>query len=372
MRTETITYRSSVDGTSPLYMDVAYDDTKSNLPIVVVMHGYRGSRGDLSGTLQRLAEQGLFAAAPDMRGYGDSDGRRDSGGVEVMDIYDAITCVKESFGNRVDGRNLNIMGYSGGGGNVFSCVVRFPDLFRCAVSFFGVSDYGYWYEHTENPEVREQLEVDIGGNPQDVPDRYMARNSLLGAVNNPYTAFYLFWDEEESLCPPHFNREYYRRAQELGYTNVYPYESHPGDPRRWRHGYPEDVPDLIAAEEYFLPGILAGRYPPPEMVPRGRLVVLGYVRTRNFSIWLGDGGNAVVECRYLWTDRERRFFFRRLSSDPEVRGRLWLSLEGMSFPVQVYRNDALVEELSEGEEYTYGRFQLDDRFRFVSVEGAEA
>ncbi|HID09691.1 MAG TPA: hypothetical protein EYP17_00115, partial [Candidatus Latescibacteria bacterium] len=68
MRTETITYRSSVDDTSPLYMDVAYDDTKSNLPIVVVMHGYRGGRGDLSGTLQRLAEQGLFAAAPDMRG----------------------------------------------------------------------------------------------------------------------------------------------------------------------------------------------------------------------------------------------------------------------------------------------------------------
>ncbi|HIE04726.1 MAG TPA: alpha/beta fold hydrolase [Candidatus Latescibacteria bacterium] len=365
MRTETITYRSSVDDSGPLYVDVVYDDTKSNLPIVVVMHGYRGGRKDLSSTLERLAEQGLFAAAPDMRGYGDSKGRRDSGGVEVMDIYDAISYIRGSFGNRVDGRNVNIIGYSGGGGNVFSCVVRFPDLFRCAVSFFGISDYGYWYEHTGDPDVRRQLEEDVGGSPQDVPDKYMARNSLLGAVNNPYTAFYLFWDEEETLCPPYFDREYHRRAQEVGYTNVYPYESHPGDPKRWLHGYPHDVPDLIAAEEYFLPGILSGRYPLPEMVPRGKLVVLGYLKAKDFSVWLGNGDDAVAECRYLWTENERRFFFKRLSSDPDVRGELWISLEGMNFPVKVYRNDALVEELSEGEEYTYGRFQLDDRFRFV-------
>ena len=115
MRTETITYSSSVDGTSPLYVDVAYDDTKSNLPVLVVMHGYGGDRTDVSRTIQRLAQEGLFAVAPDMRGHGDSAGKRDSGGVEIMDIYDAIECIRRSFGNRIDPRNINIAGYSGGG-----------------------------------------------------------------------------------------------------------------------------------------------------------------------------------------------------------------------------------------------------------------
>ena len=205
MRKEKILYSSSLDGTSPLYVDVAYDDARSELPIIVVMHGFRGDRSDVGEILERLAQKGLFAAAPDMRGHGDSAGKRDSGGVELMDIYDAVTCLRESFGNRIDPENVNIVGYSGGGGNVFSCVTKFPDLFRSANAFFGVSDYAYWFEHV--PQYALQLSEDIGGAPVDVPDRYMARNSLLGVGNNPYTAIQLFHDEEEQSCPPYFNRE---------------------------------------------------------------------------------------------------------------------------------------------------------------------
>lgn len=359
MRTETITYSSSVDGTSPLYVDVAYDDTKSNLPVLVVMHGYGGDRTRVFRTIQRWAQEGLFAVAPDMRGHGDSAGKRDSGGVEIMDIYDAIECIRRSFGNRIDPKNINIVGYSGGGGNVFSCVTKFPNLFRSANAFFGISDYAYWY-HTV-PDYAPQIAADVAGSPEEVPDQYAARNSLMGVVNNPYTTLQLFWDEEEEICPPYFNIEYRKAARALGYSNVIDHESRIGDPLRWIHAYPEDHPDLIQAEERFIPGIISGIYPEPGLQKQARMVVLGYIKTKMFTIWLGDGQNAVVECSYALDSTRRRFFMRRRTSDPSVRATLAVSLKGMRFPIKVYRNDAYVKEITEGERFTYERLHLDDR-----------
>jgi pimeloyl-ACP methyl ester carboxylesterase len=360
MRKEKILYSSSVDGTSPLYVDVVYDDAKSELPIIVVMHGFRGDRSDVGEILERLAQKGLFAAAPDMRGHGESAGKRDSGGVELMDICDAVTCLRESFGNRIDPENVNIVGYSGGGGNVFSCVTKLPDLFRSANAFFGVSDYAYWSEHA--PQYAPQLSEDIGGAPTEVPDCYMARNSLLGVGNNPYTAMQLFHDEEEQSCPPHFNREYKRIADALGYDNVTLHESQVGDGLRWTHGYPKKGSDTVQAEDFFVPGILDAAYPKPVLRDKENWMVLGYLKTDRFTIWLGDGQNAVAECRYLWSDRERKFTFRLRTSDASVRGKLTISLAGMTFPVQVMRNGTLVEEIAAGDFYTYPSFQLSDWF----------
>lgn len=360
MKKEKITYSSSVDGTSPLYADVAYDDAKSVLPIMVVMHGYAGDRSIMAETLERLAEKGLFATAPDMRGHGDSAGKRDSGGVEIMDIYDAIACVQNSFGNWIDPVNVNIVGYSGGGGNVFSCVTKFPDFFRSANAFFGISDYAHWYKHL--PQYVPQLAADIGGSPDDVPDRFMARNSLLGVVNNPYTAIQLFHDEEEQSCPPYFNTEYKRIADALRYDNVILHESRVGDERRWIHGYPRKGSDVIKAEDFFVPGILAGTYPKPVLREKGKLVIAGYLKTRLFTIWLGDGQNTVAECNHIFSEQERKFAFRMLTSDASVRGTLTVSLAGMSFPVEVWRNGVLVEEIVSGDSYTYTHFQLSDWF----------
>ena len=134
-------YRSSVDGTGPLLVDVCFQPSPKKLPLIVVMHGYGGGRDPVRPDIVRLAQRGLFAIAPDMRGRGRSAGQWDSGGLDVMDIYDAVQFGLREFAGQIDASNLNVMGYSGGGGNTFSCVVRFPDLFRVAASFFGVPDY---------------------------------------------------------------------------------------------------------------------------------------------------------------------------------------------------------------------------------------
>jgi len=153
-----ITYPSSVsaDGNGPLDLkaELNFDNQKLHAPIVVVMHGYSPITNfpDVRTQAQRLCNAGFFAISVALRGRDGSDGIRDSGGVEIYDIYDAVEYIKHDpmFGQLVDPNNVHITGYSGGGGNVMSALTKFPDYFRLGSGFFGMSDYGYdqvygWY-----------------------------------------------------------------------------------------------------------------------------------------------------------------------------------------------------------------------------------
>ena len=155
------------------------------------MHGfgepvYRHGGRRVRGAVGYYAKKGLFAIGVDLRGREESDGQRDNGGLEVMDIYDAVQAVLKKYPNEADPDAVNIIGWSGGGGNTFSAVTRIPDLFSNAGAFYGITDYGYW----ANTAFKGALEADIGGTPVDVPNRYAARNSLLGVANNAYTNFH--------------------------------------------------------------------------------------------------------------------------------------------------------------------------------------
>src|SRR6059058_6416292 len=94
---EDFSYHSSRDGVGPLWATAVYDPMGAELPVVVVMHGYQGEGADTLETCERLARKGCLALAVDMRGRGESAGRRDSGGVEILDIYDAIVEAARRF-----------------------------------------------------------------------------------------------------------------------------------------------------------------------------------------------------------------------------------------------------------------------------------
>lgn len=324
IREEHLTYRSTVDNTYPLYAIAVYDNTRDHLPLIVLLGSYMGNGEMLIPELRHMAEAGLFALAPCMRGRNESAGRRDSGGVEIMDIYDAIQTALISYTSRIDANNINIWGRSGGGGNVYLCVTRFPDLFRCAVALYGISDYGYdrhlgWYYAGASPQHRTQLEKDIG-HPDRVSERYMARCSLLGAGNNNQTAVHLFCDAEEEICPLYFHSEYLARAVAHGCQNIQLHLSGPGDAVRWTHdrrGY-----TLADSEARYLPAILDGTTPQSEMPSEGSLTVLGFLKSRRFSIWLGDGQNAVANVRYSLAADRKHFVFSLRTPDSRVRGQL--------------------------------------------------
>jgi alpha/beta superfamily hydrolase len=319
-----LVYRSSVSHLDPLKAWMAYRPDGRRKPVVVAMHGYgdpvlrHGGRRML-GTTRSYAERGLFALAVDLRGREESAGQRDDGGLEVMDIYDAVQAAVAQYPGEADPTCVNLIGWSGGGGNTFSAVTRTPDLFSNAAAFFGITDYGYWADTS----FKGLIQPNVGGETRQVPDRYLARNSLLGVGNNAYTRFQFFWDEKERICPSWMDTEYRRIASELGYRNITPHESLATDRFRWLHEG-MDRASAAESERLTLPFMLHRNNPSPTIKPEGRLMVLGYLMTRRFQVLAGHGNDAVAELRYRLAPHQYRFQFSRKSSDPEARA--WLRL----------------------------------------------
>jgi len=295
IKMETLTYASSADKTAPLYADIALRPDGKPKPLLVVMHGYNGSRADVNLDLKELVEKGVVALAPDMRGSGESAGKWDSGGLDTHDILDAVLAAVAAHPREINARNLNIVGYSGGGGNAIACAVRFPDLFQTCVSFFGISDYGAWHQSKGRPDCSQRMERALGGPPEKVPEMYVARNANT-AAGNALARLHFFWDEEETQCPPDTIEKFAVNYQKAGLTRATVHVSKRTDKDRWLHGYRTDHRRLSQADALFLPDVLAGTAS-PALPRKGRLVVNGYLVTRRFAVRIEDGqrGRVVVE-----------------------------------------------------------------------------
>ncbi len=61
--------------------------------------------------------------------------------------------------------------------------------------------------------------------------------------------------------------------RKAGLSNAAVHVSRAGDSKRWIHGYRSSNPDLNAADELFLPDVLAPKPASPALPPRGRLIV---------------------------------------------------------------------------------------------------
>jgi pimeloyl-ACP methyl ester carboxylesterase len=290
-----------VDGTAPLLADVAYLADGRPKPLLVVMHGYGGGRAAVAQDLRELAPRGVFALAPDMRGRGGSAGQWDSGGLDVHDILDAVLAALARYPGETDARNLNLVGYSGGGGNAIACMVRFPDLFQTVVSFFGIADYAGWHRSGGRPDCNQWMEQALGGTPEQRPEVYTARNAIPAAGNAACGRLHFVWDEEETMCPPALVQAWLSTHRAAGLANASVHISHAGDPRRWIHNYRSGNPDLSAADDLYLPDVLAPKAGSPRLPPRGRLVVPGYLVTRHFQVWVEDGQRGRVAIDYELT-----------------------------------------------------------------------
>jgi len=307
MNLNTITYASSVDQTAPLLADVCYRADATLKPLLLVMHGYQGTRQAVRQDLEELAALGVFAVAPDMRGRGDSAGQWDSGGLDVHDVIDAAKVCTQRFASEIDASNLNIVGYSGGGGNAISAGCRFPDLFNVVASFFGIADYARWYASGQLSDSNNNKTMNqVLGGPAQAPDRYDARNMVRAAGNVKATRWYLFWDREEAICPPGTCVEPWIHAyRAAGGQRLRCAVSEPRDAIRWLHGYRSSQPALSHGDDLYLPDVM--RQPTDlALPPQGELIVPGYLVTRHFTVMIGDGTQGWARIRY------------RLGKTPEV------------------------------------------------------
>jgi len=291
-----VNYNSTIDDLNLLY-DLSYDDTLLNKPLAVLMHGFNGDKdGVTAAWKERLINNySVVCIAVDMRGRTASEGEEDASARELYDIYDAINDAINVYNTRIDATNINVLGYSGGGGNILKMVCSFPDLFGVACPFFGISDYGYdgvdgWW-HTTAAQ-RLAIEGMVDGTPAAVPDNYYARAAVFFTINTQYARKRVYHDLQDVLVPPVNSQNVQTEITALSYTNWVFDFTNLGDDPRWIHGLPilaTDGEPNIQAEPAIFAEINSGVYKDPVLLSSGTLWIPGYLKTKKFGVWLNEG-----------------------------------------------------------------------------------
>jgi len=296
-------YPSSQDPSLRLFADFAVPDRPRR--ILVSMHGWHGQvKKPHTDNVAPAASDDWFRIAPEMRGRGDSTGRPDCNGWELQDVIDAVEFAKARFADRIaDPPCTALSGGSGGGGNVFSLLGKFPDYFSRARSECGISDFALWFRNDQDGEFRDELEGQgwIGGTPDTRPEAYRSRGGLT-TVANLLTPLIIFHGETDIRVPVEHSRLYAAEARRLGKGHLVTYHELKGVGTRSHFGNAteEQLAFRKQAGEAFL-----RENPRPIAVPRsGRFVVAGYLKTREFEVIL-DSIDHIGEIVY---DLDRSYF----------------------------------------------------------------
>jgi hypothetical protein len=136
--------------------------------------------------------------------------------------------------------------------------------------------------------------------------------------------------------------------------------------QNWPHGLSADI--QARGEAWYLDRLLAGEVPPPEIATTDEFTVAGWVRTKAFQLWLGDGQNAAAKLRYVLGEREAEFEVEILTSDKDVEGVLTLYGERLpAGPVRVEINGLFqgIQEVSTGA--TFEGVRHGDLVRLTAV-----
>lgn len=306
-----LTYASSIDpALTTLTADVCYDNgcaaaaaaAGTKLPVLVLMHGYSQNRTYITQAFKRrAADHGFLVVAPNMRGRGGDPGSADDCR-DRMDIWDAITKAEATYPTVADVARKFVMGYSGGGGDTIALATKFPGLFVHQTAFFGWGDVGY-NPHPDrsywgSKDNRAEVVARVG--PRTNLSAYRARSSIANiaqAISQSTGQLYLFWDSED---PVGRAMRDVRDALVVGgapATKWLASESTIGSTARWLHNYPDNVADLILAEQ---PLYRRQSAPAPTVQHTGVYDVAGYVvHGAGFEVWTAAAGT--TDCRLAAT-----------------------------------------------------------------------
>jgi hypothetical protein len=293
---ETITYSSSIDNISNLYSWVSYDSNIDTAAIVVVMHGWSQDADDFNQEVRRtFMDYGYFTIIPGMRGRNGASGTRDGSRRELYDIYDAIEYVKTNYANYVDETKIALIGYSGGGANVIGMAGKFPDLASITFDYFGITDYGYtddgWYQQGND------VSSTFGGTPSTAPNNYYVADPISG-VRNYYGDVYAFHDTLDvtvEVIHSQRLRDTLTANSIDGIVDV----SFSGDPIRYLHGLPTTYTDI--ENKYATYKDYVHILPELSVNNQDVFLVQGFLKTKDFEIWLDDGLSEVATLDYNLT-----------------------------------------------------------------------
>ena len=150
------TYTASDDTEIQSYVTIPAKVSDNKLPLIVMPHGGPESRTDMSFNWLRqfYALNGFAVFEPNFRGssgYGKNfttSGYGQWGKAMQQDVYDGVNAVIDKY--NIDNNRVCIVGASYGGYVAMMAAIEKPKLFKCAVSFGGVSSLANLMMHSEN------------------------------------------------------------------------------------------------------------------------------------------------------------------------------------------------------------------------------
>lgn len=278
---------------------VIYKPSKPS-PILMLSHGWHMSVKPPEKDSQN-PNKNFLTVQVDMRGRKYSTGKQDCNGYELYDFYDAYKYVLVHYQSFIcDSDQVYYSGSSGGGGNGYALVGKFPDLFCSANIGCGISDYSEWYENDSIGEFRDEMLPWIGCTPSENPEAYGARSGIT-TIPNLITPVYITHGETDLRVPVTHARNFVTKAKAQEKEVYYLELQNVGDRNHWGKISSEQE----AQKERFELSALSHKAPPVLPV-KGRLIVAGYVVTKKFTVFL-DSVNSVGEIQYDFQNKTIRF-----------------------------------------------------------------
>lgn len=127
---------------------------------------------------------------------------------QISDMVQLLDLVSAS-GYRIDRQRVYACGLSMGAQEALVLAGKHPDLLAAVVVFNPIVDLAVWQEelaHTEVEEIREfdtagKIAQEVGGLPDEVPDRYAERSPLAYCDGLSRVPTMLYWSHEDLIVP---------------------------------------------------------------------------------------------------------------------------------------------------------------------------
>ena len=258
---------------------VVYKPEKPS-PVMLLSHGWHQSVMPPSGKSKNPCP-GFLTVQVDMRGRKFSTGKPDCNGLELYDFYDTWLYLTGHYKAYIsDPSQVYYTGGSGGGGNGFSIVGKFPDLFCSVFISCGISDYAEWFRNDKTGEFRDEMLDWIGCTPEQNMEAYRSRSGIT-TVTNMLTPTYIVHGATDLRVPVIHSRNFVNKAKEYGKSIQYLELEDVGTRDHWGKITPEQEKQR---EEF---GRQARKYhPAPPLPSSGKLIVAGYVVTKHFAVFM--------------------------------------------------------------------------------------
>ncbi len=236
-----------------------------------------------------------------MRGRKYSTGKPDCNGFELYDFYDAYKYAIKNYSRFISDTNqVYFSGESGGGGNGYAILGKFPDLFCSAIIYCGISNYSLWYRDDDAGEFRDEMLPWIGCTPDQNPMAYASRSGITTA-SDLLTPVYIVHGETDLRVPVYQARNFFKKAKELNKKVEY-YELK-GVGTRDHYG---NITESQKKEKEMAASRALAKHPVPVLPEKGSFIVAGYIVTKYFSVFL-DSIDKVAQIEYNIKNKSIKF-----------------------------------------------------------------